>query len=123
MLLSGILISIRFLLADSVDDAYIHKTNQAMARKLFLLMWMFLSFIINVAYTSVLLTTLVSTEYEKPIDTVQDLIRTDKPIYTHTVAAVMLNTDPRGSVQKFAKKVIPKGFDAAGLIPKEQQIR
>ena len=110
-------------MADSVDYAYILKTNQAKARKLFILMWMFLSFIISVAYTSVLLTTLVSTEYEKPIDTVQDLIRTDKPIYTHAVAAVMLNTDPRGSVQQFAKKVIPKGFDATGLIPKEQQIR
>ena len=108
---------------DNVDGAYIHKKNQAQARKLFILIWMFLSFIISVAYTSVLLTTLVSTEYEKPIDTVQDLIRTDKPIYTDQTSAVWMNSDPRESVGQFAKKVIPTLYASSGSVPKEQQIR
>ena len=40
-----------------------------------------IGFLLSSAYKSVLLATLVSPTYEKPIDTIQDLIDTERPVH------------------------------------------
>ena len=109
---TGMFITIGFLLREPVEDSYIHKENHAKARKLLIPIWMFLAFILSVGYTSVLLTTLVSIEYEKPVDTAQDLVNADKPIYVYPTTAAMLSVDPRENVRDLAKKLIATGYES-----------
>ena len=62
---------------------------------------------------SVLLSSLISVQYEKPIDTVEDLIATDRKIivFPGTSTSSLLTTDPRKGVKQLAGKVtaLPPG--------------
>ena len=54
---------------------------------------------------SVLLATLVSVDYEKQIDTVEDLLETEKPVLTgsNTIMSRLLQSDPRDhTLMKFS---------------------
>ena len=113
-LVAGIFITIGFLLMENVGDSYIYMKKQPRARKLFIIIWMVLSWVLSVSYTSVLLAKLVSLEYEKPIDTVQDLLNSNKPIYVHPSVAFVLENDVRERVRQVAKKVTPEEYNSKG---------
>ena len=108
---------------ENIGDTYIHRKDKSRARRVLLLIWIVVSFIISVCYISVLLTKLVSIDYERPIDTVQDLLNTNKPIYAHPSIVWLLKFDPRERVRQLANKIISEGFDADGSIPKETEKR
>ena len=103
---AGLLISIGFVLMENVGNCGVKKKDQSRGRKLLIMIWMVASFLISLCYMSVLLTFMVSTGYEKPIDTVQDLLITNKPIYIHSYVKDLMAKDPRESVRQIADKGI-----------------
>ena len=108
---------------ENMGDSYIYMKNQPRARKLFIIIWMVLSWILSVSYMSVLLAKLVSLEYEKPIETVQDLLNSNKPIYTHPSVALILQNDVKERVRQLAKKVTPEKYNSKGQIKKDTMER
>ena len=74
------MVTLCVIISQNVVDSYIWKRNCAKARKFLLLKWLMIGFLLSNGYRSVLLATLVSPTYEKPIDTIQDLLDTERPI-------------------------------------------
>ena len=80
-LFSGIIITLGVIIQQNVEVSYILKGNCAKSRKFLILKWMMIGVLLSNGYRSVLLATLVSPTFEKPIDTIQDLLDTERPIY------------------------------------------
>ena len=86
-------------------------------REFLVLQWILFSFCLTVSYKSVLLATLVSIEYEKPIDTVADMLNSDKEIVgpAATTLPMQLKHDPRESVRRLSSRIKFVPFN--GTIP------
>ena len=69
--------------------------------------WMLYGYILSLGYKSVLLSTLVSVSYEKPVDTVTEAITAEKPIVClgNSSTATRLKTDVRASVREMANMI------------------
>ena len=89
---------------EAVSEQYIRKESSSKARLLLIVMWMVAGFLLCASYKSVLLATLVSVEYEKPVDTLDDLLETEKPIVGYPTIAYFLETDPRIKMREVANK-------------------
>ena len=83
------------------------RNHIAKAKFIMLAEWMLLAFLLSLSYRSVLLATIVSPEYEKPIDTIQDMLESDKSIFVlnGTTLAKLLRQDPKPDVISLANKV------------------
>ena len=96
------------LLVDAaVEDRHISIRSGFRARTLLLSVWLLTGFLITSGYKSVLLSTLISIEYERPIDTIKDLLETEIPILMDDVALSSIFTDPRDSIREIGKKITP----------------
>ena len=63
-------------------------------------------FLLSSGYRSVLLSTLVSPLYEKPIDTIQDLLDTDRPIFSsHPSFLLMMKVSALKSLRDLGTKI------------------
>ena len=94
-----------------MPDKFVYNTSKkpcSKARSLLVTKWMLLGFILNLCYKSVLLSCLVSVRYEKPIETLEDMLRTDRKILMQgrTTTEILMRTDPRPGIQQLAKKII-----------------
>ena len=99
------MVVIGLLVDESVNDNYVTRKPYYKAKNIIILMWMVIGFLITSAYKSVLLSTLVSIEYEKPIDTIDDLLQTEKPIFVDETILLLTANDPKDSIQELRKKV------------------
>ena len=79
---SGVSIITAILFMEPIEHKHLLKEPRSKARDNLILKWLFLGTLLALMYRSVLLATLVSVDYEKQIDTVEDLIVTEKPILT-----------------------------------------
>ena len=88
------------------EDKYFHKHPCAMARDVLILKWAMTGFLLTISYKSVLLANIINIEYEKGYNTVEDVLGSNKPVWIDGTSgiATLLKTDPRGKVQRLAKK-------------------
>ena len=93
-----------------------------MARQLLLLKWLLTAFFVTLSYKQVLLANLVDTGYEKPIETLEELVNSGKPYVCgqNTNFPRLLERDPRQSVRKLAKQVLWFNYTVDG-VPKWAQ--
>lgn len=85
-----------------------NERNQLAKAKLIMIAeWMLLAFLLSLSYRSVLLSTIVSPGYEKPIDTIQDMLEGDRSIFVlnGTTLAKLLRQDPKEDVRKLSRRV------------------
>ena len=85
-----------------------NERNQLAKAKLIMIAeWMLLAFLLSLSYRSVLLSTIVSPGYEKPIDTIQDMLEGDRSIFVlnGTTLAKLLRQDPKEDVRRLSRKV------------------
>ena len=110
-------ISIGFLIDEGVPNRFIWNVSSqhSRARCLLVIAWLMLGYLMTMSYKSVLLTSLVSIQYERPIETLEDLLVTDRKIImlANTSTEIMIRTDPRPGMQQLAKKVTWVPFDQA----------
>ena len=100
---------------EAIMDQYIHKSPCAKARKVVISMWIVLGFLITISYKSVLRANLMYTEYEKGIDSIEDMIISNKPLLVIRSMKPLFDTDRRPKIIELSKKV--KYFDLKGHLP------
>ena len=71
------------------------------------LKWTILGFFLTISYKSVLRAILMKTEYDDTIDTIDDMLRSDRQFVVagDTGLRQMVETDPRTKVKALAKEV------------------
>ena len=99
-------ITIGSVIEESQKHDYFHKQPCAIAREMLILKWAMIGFLFTISYKSVLLSTMINIEYEKPLDTVEDILRSDKPLFIESTSGIvnLLKSDPRGKMKELAKK-------------------
>ena len=96
---------------------YNNKKPSSKARISLVAEWLLLGFLINMGYKSVLRASLVSVQYEKPIEILEDMLFTDRKLimFANTSTAIMLRTDPRYDMKQLVKKINWIPFTRKGL--------
>ena len=74
------------------------------ARKLLLIQWLVWANILSHAYKGILLSKLATITYHGPIDTIQQMGRSDMPLYIPDVALPLVKDDPRDVVKNLISK-------------------
>ena len=104
---------------EAVPDKFIYNNKKpcSKARIYLVVEWLLLGYLITMSYKSVLRASLVSIQYEKPIETVEDMLVTDRKILmlANTSLELMIRTDPRPSMQQLAKKITWLPFGTKGV--------
>ena len=90
-------------------DKYFRKQPCAMARELLVLKWTMIGFLLTICYKEVLLSTLIHIEYEKGLDSIEDVIISNKPVVFdgYSGIASLLNSDPREQVKEIMRRQKP----------------
>ena len=96
---------------------YDNKKPCSKARIYLVVEWLLLGYLITMSYKSVLRASLVSIQYEKPIETLEDMLVTDRKILgmADTATEIMLRSDPRPSMQLLANKITWLPLSRKGL--------
>ena len=99
-------ITIGSVIEESQKVDYFHKQPCARARDMLILKWAMIGFLFTISYKSVLLSTMINIEYEKALDTVEDVLRSDKPLFIDGTSGIgmLLKSDQRGKMKELAKK-------------------
>ena len=111
----GILFSLGALIDESLGqhdkNNYLAERKCSNARSLLVMKWTIIGFLMTMSYKSVLRAILMKTEYEDTIDTIDDLLQSDKKlmISEDTPLKDLVEKDPRAKVQALAEKL--KYFD------------
>ena len=107
---SDIILAIVFCLGAVIDEAqeddYIARRSCSGARKLLLMKWMVVGFFFSISYKSVLRAMMIKIEYEKTMDTIDDMLQSDKQFMLASDVAIvqeLVRTDPRKQVQILAE--------------------
>ena len=101
---AGIIIGIGAIIDEAIMDQYICKTPCAGARKIIVCMWILFGFLITISYKSVLLANMTSIEYEKGIDSIEDMLNSNKPLMVISSMKVNFDTSAIQKVQELSER-------------------
>ena len=78
----------------------------AKAREVLVLKWLIVGFILTISYKSVLLGNMIKIKYEKGIDSVDDVLHSNKKVAIHsnTPLTKMLDVDTREEIHQLRKR-------------------
>ena len=95
------------LIDEAQEDSYIARRSCSKARKLLVMKWMVVGFFFSISYKSVLRAMMIKVEYEKTIDTIDDMLQSEMPlmIASDTQLPRLLETDPRKKIKELSEKV------------------
>ena len=85
---------------------YLNGIKLARSRSLLVLKWTVLGFVLTIGYKSVLRANMMKTEYDDTIDTIDDMLKSDKHLMLPTdvlIVQELVRTDPRKQVQTLAE--------------------
>ena len=99
------------------DKNYALKQTGSYARTLIVFKWMFVGFFLTISYKSVLRAMLMNVYYENTIDTIDDMLQSDRMfgIANDTFQKHLVLSDPRVKVQQLAKRVFFYKFGTGRL--------
>ena len=105
---SGLELAVGTLVDEAVEDKYMMKEPCAKSRQVLVLMWILVGYLLTISYKSVLLATLLAGEYEKPINTVADVINSGRPVVVqnNTLLRQRMKVDPRPSVRDLGSRLV-----------------
>ena len=85
--------------------------------------WMVIGFFLAISYKSVLRAMMIRIDYDKTIDTIEDMVQSGLPIMLpeNTKMPVFLKTDPREGIKTLKKQVQFYNFTGRGVGQPEQQ--
>ena len=76
-----IIVCLGAAIEENQEDHYISKKSGAKARVVLVLIWIVAGFLLSISYKSVLRSHMIHIQYENPIDSVEDLLKTDLPVF------------------------------------------
>ena len=114
----GIFLTIGLIIEENILERYFQKKPCAIARELLVLKWTMLGFLFTICYKDILLSTLIHIEYEIGLDSIGDVIRSNKPVVFdgYSGIASLLKSDPREQVKKIMRRKKPY-VSEKGLAP------
>ena len=88
------------------DTNYAHKLSSSNARSLIVFKWMVVGFLLTISYKSVLRAMLMKAFYEETIDSIDDMLKSERSFMTaiDTIVPTLLASDPREKVKKLAER-------------------
>ena len=97
-----------FLLRESVPHHWLHLKKVPSTINISSTVWLLATLVLSFGYSGTLLSSLMTTDYEQPIDSINDLINNEKKLLvpTKTMIHASLLTDPRSSVQTIVKNLL-----------------
>ena len=86
---------------------YITQCTNSRARTILVFVWIMVGFLMTISYKSVLRAMMMTTEYDQTIDTIDDMLKSELPLWmaNDTSLKLMLKTDPREKVKELGKLV------------------
>ena len=90
---------------ESIADKYICKRHCANARKVLIVEWILMGFLLSISYKSVLLANMMSVKYDEGINTIDDMINSKKPLMVIRSMETLFVTDPRPKVIELSKQI------------------
>ena len=68
-----------------------------------------IGFLLTISYKSVLLSKLINIEYEKGLDSIDDVLRSNKPVVTDGTSAItnLVKSDPREKMKEIGERLKP----------------
>ena len=98
---------------ENQEDHYISKKSCAKAREVLVLIWIISGFLLSISYKSVLRSNMIHIQYEKPIDSVEDLIQTNLQVFVDgsTTKANLMTGDTRKRIIEMNKRVKYYGLE------------
>ena len=90
------------------DHTYAFKQSNSYARSLIVFKWMVVGFLLTTSYKSVLLAMMTNIYYEKTIDTIDDMLSSERKLWQMEDSFVvdLMALDPRMKVQELAERVV-----------------
>ena len=87
---------------------FVSKTTHSSAKVMLVCVWMLAGFIMTISFKSVLRARMMTVEYEKTIETIDDVLSSELSavMAIDTSQKLLLELDPREKVQQLAKKVV-----------------
>ena len=69
--------------------------------------WMVVGFFFSISYKSVLRAMMIKIEYEKTIDTIDDMLQSEMPLMipSDTLLPYLMETDPQKKVKALSEKI------------------
>ena len=94
------------VIEENQEDHYISKKSGPKAREVLVIIWILVGFLLTISYKSVLRSNLIHIQYEKPIDSVEEFLKTDKPIYLDGTSSLvnMMAGDRRPKMIELKKR-------------------
>ena len=102
---TGITIAIGAVMDESIMNKYIFKRHCAAARKVLVVEWILMGFLLSICYKSVLLANMMSVKYDEGINTIDDMINSKKPLMVIRSMETLFVTDPRPKVIELSKQI------------------
>ena len=90
---------------ESIMDKYICKRHCAYARKVLVVEWILMGFLLSICYKSVLLANMMSVKYDEGINTIDDMINSKKPLMVIRSMETLFVTDPCPKVIELSKQI------------------
>ena len=106
---SDVSISLGSMIEEAQKNGHFQKQPCAKARELIVLKWAMIGFLLTISYKSVLLSKLLNIEYEKGLDSIDDVLRSKKPVVLEEGTGLMnlMKHDPREKVKDISKIMKP----------------
>ena len=120
---SDIILAIVFCLGAVIDEAqednYIARRSCSGARKLLVMKWMIVGFFFTMCYKSYMRAMMIKIDYEKTIDTIDDMLMSEIPIMmtNSTTLPIVLANDPREKMKALANKIVFYELEDGGKSP------
>ena len=106
---SDVSISLGSMIEEAQKNGHFQKQPCAKARELIVLKWAMIGFLLTISYKSVLLSKLLNIEYEKGFDSIDDVLRSKKPVVLDVATGMvdLMKSDPRENVKEIGKMIKP----------------
>lgn len=97
------------LIEEAPKSEYFQKKQCPMARDVVVLKWAIMGLILCASYKGILLSKLINIEYEKSIDSIDDVLRSQKPVAVLAASGILnlLKSDPRRKVKEIGNRLKP----------------
>ena len=105
-IISAIVFCLGAVIDEAQEDDYIARRSCSGARKLLLMKWMIVGFFFTMCYKSYMRAMMIKIDYEKTIDTLDDMLKSEIPINmaSGTQMPMLLANDPREKMKALANK-------------------
>ena len=119
VIIPAIVFCLGAVIDEAQEDDYIARKSGSGARKLLLMKWMVVGFFFTMCYKSYMRAMMIKIDYEKTIDTIDDMLKSEIPIMmtNSTTLPMLLANDPRSKMKALANKFEFYEMEDGGISP------